>query len=111
MRLLWEALLTLLAALGLALLGGLLFGRLLHPIPGPGLWVMIPGQGEGETLERDLRALMWLRGLGLLCCTVAIVDSGLTPQGRELSLRLASRWSGVVLWPAQSLDDLISKDT
>ena len=68
---------------------------------------MIPGRGGGETLERDLRALMWLRGLGLLCCTVAIVDSGLTPQGRELSLRLASRWPDVVLWPASSLGDLV----
>ncbi len=107
MRLLWEAVLTLLAAMGLALLGGLVFGRLLHPIPGPEVWVMIPGRGGGETLERDLRALMWLRGLGLLGCTVAIVDSGLTPQGRELSLRLASRWPDVVLCPAGCLQEMM----
>lgn len=112
MRLLWEALLTLLAALGLALLGGLLLGRLVHPVPGPGMWMIIPGRGEGETVERDLRALMWLRGLGLLRCQVAVADLGLTAQGRELSLRLVSRWPDVVLWPVGSLHELIrSEDT
>lgn len=107
MGLLWEALLTLLAALGLALLGGLVFGRLVHPVPGPELWVIIPGRGGGETVERDLRALMWLRGLGLLRCQVAVADLGLTAQGRELSLKLVSRWPDVALWPAGLLYELI----
>lgn len=110
MRLLFDAVLTLLSALGLALLGGLLFGRLLYPAPGPGLWVVIPGRGGGEGLERDLRALMWLRGLGLLRCRVAIADLGLTAGGRELALRLSSRWDDVVLWPARSLHELVEQE-
>lgn len=73
MQLLLEGCLTLLAALGLALLGGLLFGRLLRPVPGPELWTLVPGRGGGEELERDVRALMWLRGLGLLRCPVEIL--------------------------------------
>ena len=44
MGLLWEALLTLLSALGLVLLGGLLLGRLLRPIPSDDLWILVPGR-------------------------------------------------------------------
>lgn len=107
MGLLWEVLLTLLSVLGLALLGGLLFGRLLRPIPGGELWVLIPGRGEGARLEQEVRGMMWLRSLGLLCCPVAIVDVDLTKEGRELAFQLLRRWSGVVLWPGEHLSELL----
>lgn len=104
---LWDAALTLLSALGLVLLGGLLFGRLLHPMTGPDVLAVVPARGAGETVERDLRALMWLRSLGLLRCQVAVADLGLNREGRELVLRLSLRWSGVVLWPADRLEELL----
>ena len=52
---------------------------------------------------------MWLRGLGLLRSPVLIVDVGLTPAGRELALRLASRWPEVALWPAEDLPDYLAR--
>lgn len=107
MKLLWEGLLTLLSALGVALLGGLLFGRLVRPLPGPGLWVLVPGRGGGEQLERDLRGLAWLRGLGLLRGCVVIVDCGLDPEGRELALHLTRRWPEVALCSAGAVNKLI----
>lgn len=109
MRLLWDGLVTLLAALGLALLGGLLFGRLLRPIPGPDLWVVVPGRGGGEGLERELLALEWLCELGLLRCRVVVADLSLTVEGQELAQRLVGRWENVVLWPAQSLHELMEQ--
>ena len=104
---LWDAALTLLSALGLALLGGLLFGRLICPAAGPGMWIVVPARGAGEGIEHSLRALMWLRGLGLLGGQVAVADLGLTAQGRETALRLVSRWEGAVLWPADRLEELL----
>ena len=102
MRLLWEGLLTLLSALGLAMLGTLLFGRLLRPAAGPEVFMVVPASGGGDSLERDLRCLMWLRRLGLLRCPVAVADAGLDGGGRELAARCARRWPGVrVLEPAE----------
>ena len=107
MGVLWEGLLSLLCALGLGLLGGLLFGRLLRPLPGDEIWMLIPARGAGERLEQDMRSVMWLRGLGLLRSPVAIVDLGLTGPGRELALRLAGSQSDVVLWPGECLSELL----
>lgn len=98
-----EGLAALLAALGLALLGGILFGRLLCPAPGGAQWLLIPGRGDGAGLEQTVRAAMWLRGLGLLRCPVAIVDAGLNEQGRRLAAHLAGRWGGVRLCTAKQL--------
>ncbi len=105
MKLVGEGLVALLAALGLALLGGMLWGRLLWPGPGPGLWAVIPVRGEGENLERILRGLMWLRGLGLLRCPVAVLDTGLTPRGRALALRLCAQWPEVGLYPPKDTEE------
>ena len=103
MWILMEGMLTLLVALGLGFLVWLLFGRLLHPIPGSELTVLLPGRDDGATLERDVRAILWLRGLGLLRCPVVIADVSLTAEGRELAQRLAARWSEVSVVPAQGL--------
>ena len=103
MWMLMEAVLTLLAALGLGFLVWLLFGRMLHPLPGSELTVLLPGRDDGTTLERDVRAIRWLRGLGLLRCPVVIADVSLTAEGRELARRLAARWSEVSVVPAQEL--------
>lgn len=109
MRLLSDIFVALLCGLGLGFLGWLLFGRLLRPIPDRGIRALIPGQGDGDSLEQAVRALIWLRGLGLLDCPIIIADLGLTHEGRELALRLALRWPGVVLWPGSDLADYIAR--
>jgi len=103
----WDVVLALLAGLGLALVFALTVGRLLCPVPGDSVWILVPGMGDGENLERELRGLMWLRERGLLRCPVAVADRGLSREGRELALRLVRRWPDVVLWPAKHLDELL----
>lgn len=97
MELFFEGLLTALCAMGLALIAGWLFSRLLRPIPGADIRALIPGEGDGEGLEQSVRALMWLRSLGLLRCPVYIQDRGLTPEGRRLARQLCRRWPAVEL--------------
>lgn len=105
----WDAALAVLCAAGLALVGCWLFGLLLSPLPGDDTCLVLPGRDGGDRLEQQVRACIWLRGLGLLSCPVVIADVGLTPQGWELALRLTARWPGVVLWPASELGDYISR--
>lgn len=95
--------------LGLALAGWWLFGLLLRPLPGREAKIVLPGRGEGEALEQQIRSFLWLRGLGLLRCPIVIADVGLTPAGWELALRLAARWPEVVLWPASDLGGYIAR--
>lgn len=97
MELFFEILLTALCSAGLALAGWWLFSRLLRPLPGTDILVLIPGIGDGEGLEQAVRSLMWLRSLGLLRCPVTIRDRGLTPEGRRLARELCRRWPAVEL--------------
>ena len=107
MGLLWDIILSVLCVLGLAFLGWLLFGRLLRPAPDNAMCAVVPARGDGERLEQAVRAMIWLRGLGLLNCPVVLADTGLTPQGRALAMRLALRWPNVIVWPAEHLDEYI----
>lgn len=84
---------------GLACLVWWLMGKLVCPVSSSGTWVVLVGRGEGDGLEQKVRAFIWLRSLGLLRCPVVIADAGLDETGREVALRLARRWSGVILWP------------
>ena len=106
MELLRDVLPALITAIGVAVLGCLVFGRFLRPAPENGYWILVPGEGDGEHLEQDLRGLMWLRSMGLLACPVAIADVSLSREGREVALRLIVRWPDVVLWPADALGEL-----
>ena len=105
----WDILLALACAGALALVAWWLFGLLLRPLPGRGARVLLPGRGEGEGLEQQVRCFVWLRGMGLLRCPIVIADAGLTPAGWELALRLSARWPEVDLWPAGELEDYISR--
>ena len=81
-----------LAALGLA---GLLWwqvGQLLRPLPAPGVTIVVSGRGDGEHLEQTLRALYWLRGMGLLRGGIVIETEELTPAGRMLAAELVRRY-------------------
>ncbi len=103
-----DVLLAAVCAAGLAACAWWLLGRLLRPIPSRGVFAVIPGEGDGGGLEQSVRAFIWLRSLGLLTCPVVIADSSLTPEGREVALRLAARWPDVALWPADHLEDILT---
>lgn len=105
----WDSILAAICVLGLALAGWWQFGRLLRPLPGREIKVILPGRRDGGSLEQLLRALIWLRSLGLLRCHIIIADIDLSAQGRELALRLAARWPEVVLWPVSDLPDYLSR--
>ena len=89
------------------MVGWWLMGRLLRPIPRTAICAVIPGRGEGDGLEQTVRALAWLRGMGLLNCPVLIADAGLTSEGRETARCLARRWPGVELCSADELERYI----
>ena len=109
MGMVWEVLVTLVCAVALAMVSWWLFGLLLRPLPGREAKLDLSGRGEGEDLEQQVRSLIRLRGMGLLRCPVVIVDVDLTPAGRELALRLAARWPGVILWPVSDLQDYMMR--
>lgn len=106
-----EILLTILSAAGLLFLVGWLYGRLLRPIQNPGVLGVIPGRGGGEGLEHAVRALVWLRSLGLLDCPIVIANIDLDPQGWELALHLAARWPDVALWPVGDMPAYIAENS
>ena len=105
----WEVLLPAVCTFGLALAVLWLFGRLLRPAPAGLTRVLIPGRGNGGALEQSVRAIIWLRGMGLLRCPIVIVDMGLTPAGWEIAARLTARWPEVFLWPAEELGDYVAR--
>ena len=84
-------------AMGLAALLWWQMGRLLRPLPAPGVRVVIPGQGDGAELEQTLRALYWLRGMGLLRGGIVIETERLTPAGLTLAAELARRYPAAEL--------------
>ena len=95
MELFFEVLLAAVCAVGLAGAGWWLVGRLLRPIPGARIRVVIYGEGDGASLEQSVRSLMFLRSLGLLSCPVRIRSRDLNPEGKELARKLARRWPAV----------------
>ena len=98
MEYVWEIVLTVLCLMGLGLLAWCLLGRLVCPVPGQEGRAVLEGQGDGGGLEQSVRALMWLRSLGLLRCPVVIVDLGLDREGLAVARRLALRWPVVDLY-------------
>ena len=96
---------ALLCALGAAVLLWLLLGWLVRPASVHNLWTVIPGRGDGDSLEAALRQLAWLRRAGLFRGEAVIWDACLTPEGRELALHLALRWSWVTCCPRGALEE------
>lgn len=104
-----EAALALLCALGVGSLLWLLFGLLVRPARGREPWVVLPGRGPGEDLEAGLRQLAWLRRAGLFRGEAVIWDAGLTPEGWELALHLALRWSWITCCPRGALEEWLGR--
>lgn len=108
MEMFWEGVLTFLAVLGLVMLIWVLFGRILCPVPGKGMYILLIGTGCGEGLEGKLRGVIWLRSLGLLNCPVVVADVGLNRDGKELAERLTRQWSKVYQCSAEELGKVLS---
>ena len=93
----WELFGTAMAAAGLAVLLWWQMGRLLRPVPGRNVQVVISGRGDGEELEQTLRALYWLRGMGLLQSGIVIETEDLTDTGLTLAEKLIQRYPAAEL--------------
>lgn len=106
-----EVILSLLAAAGLLSLSWLLLGRILTPAGRGENLSVVPGRGDGETLEQSVRGLLWLRGGGLLRGGVVIVDCGLTPTGRAVAAALCLREPGVEICSLSQLSVYIKQRT
>lgn len=105
-----EAVLALLASVGLLALGWLLFGKLLSPVGGGSggtVYAVVPASGGGETLEHDVDGLLWLRGGELARFTIVIADGGLNDAGRAVANALLSRGRGLVVCPLSQLPEYI----
>ena len=104
-----EILAALLCAVGLLTLGWYLFGRLIATPGGYGgqVYAVVPALGGGESLEHDVRELLWLRSGGRARFRVVIVDGGLDQEGRAVAAALLDRFPEVELCPAERLGDYI----
>lgn len=102
-----EALTAVICVLGLTGFLWWLLGRILRPLPGRGAFVLLQGRGEGADLEQTVRCFVWLRSLGMLNVPILIADLGLNARGREVALRLCTRWPGVILWPGADLNEYL----
>ncbi len=100
-----EIVIALLAALGLATLIWLAFGRLLTP---PGneegrTLAVVEAAGDGGGLEQTVHSLVWLSRGELWHYRIVIVDRGLTRQGRSVARRLCAGTRGVAFYTPQEL--------
>lgn len=95
------ALLTVLAVL----IGGLIFAWLLLPLRPGRLYSVLPARGDGEGLEQQCRAYLFLYHLGVFRQDLLIVDLGLDDKGRILATRLADMDPSIrICTPAQLLE-------
>ena len=100
-----DILLALLAALGLASLGWLIFGRLVTPAGrGKQLFAVLPVRGDGCGLEYTLAGLGWLQRAGLARFSVVVADAGLDPRGRAVAATLAGEHPEILFCPLEGLD-------
>lgn len=108
MRYFLDMLGVMLVLAGLFLLGRLLLGWLLAPVgTKAAVLTVLFADGDGETLEHDVRGLLWLRGSGLARLRVVIADCGLNERGRGAALLLTQRWEDVTLCPAAEVGALV----
>ena len=96
MQLWQDGLLAMLAAVGLAsLLWGLVRAVLCPGTPRQrSLVALIPAQGNGETLEQQVRTLRRIRQEQNVFSQIMLVDCGLNKEGQKLSRLIArqDRW-------------------
>ncbi len=92
----WEILLALLGAIGLAACLRFAAGRLLYPVRGA--LIVLPARGDAQGLEHQLKGLSALSRDGQLAGeTVLVADLGLSPEGRAAAERLCRRYPALTL--------------
>lgn len=73
----------------------LLHGALLLPIrkgSAETIDVIISAEGDAPELEMQLRGLLWLRNHGIVPCSIAVRDIGLTPETLAVLQKLSEKW-------------------
>lgn len=90
----WEILLAVFCAIGLAACIRFAVGRLVYPIRG--VLIILPARGDGHTLEHQLKGLCALSGEGRLEGeTIFLADCGLDDEGLANAERLCRRYPAV----------------
>lgn len=109
----FQAILALLAAVGLLTLAWVFFGKLLLPVSGArgggAVYAVLPVQGSAETLEHDIQGLTWIRSGDAARFTIVIADNGLNETGRAVARALMAQRSGTVLCPLEYLGEYLAQ--
>lgn len=100
-----EIALAVLAALGVASLFWLAFGRLLLPSESAETRTVavIEAEGDGAGLEQTVRSLLWLERGELWRGRIVILDRGLSREGRDVARRLCAGTCGAALYSPREL--------
>jgi len=103
-----EILFAALAAIGLAALVWLVFGRLVAPVgrfrhSGCGLFAVLLARGDGGELEHAVTGLKWLQGKCLADFTILIADAGLDEDGQRVAAALMERDSFIRYCPLDAV--------
>lgn len=92
----------------IVVIGGLILAWLLLPLRPGRLYSVLPARGEGEGLEQQCRAYLFLQHLGVFRQDLLIVDLGLDEEGRDLAARLADLDPAIRICTPAQLEEIIS---
>ena len=87
-----HTLVSFLIAAGVLLCLWCLFGWFLLPFGEKDLQLLLRVSGDAKHLERQVRALSWLKGSGLLKGRLVILDCGLNQDGQNLVYGLCHKY-------------------
>ncbi len=110
LRILIDMIIALLATVGLLALCWGVFGRLLAPLAGAGVFAVVRASGAGERLEHDVSSLLWLRAGGLARPAIIILDEGLDKSGLSIAAALLNREAGISLCKPGGLESCITQE-
>lgn len=102
-----EVLLVFFAVCGVVLLAWCLLGLLLEPVFGREMVTLYFVRGNGDGLERRVRAYGWLRDGRLTGGRLVLVDCGLTKPGLEAAEILRQRYGWLDYCPLPALEDYL----
>lgn len=103
-----SVLLCALLTVAVVVIGGLIFAWLLLPLQPGSVYSVLPGRGDGDGLEAQCRAYLFLYHLGVFRQDLLIVDLGLDAEGRDLASRLAALDPSIRICTPAQLEEIIS---
>ncbi len=110
MQLWQDALIALLAAIGLASLIWLFVRTLLfRPVISHSALVLLCARGDGQELEQQVRALVMLRRERGIVGEILVVDCGLSEEGRHLCYLLARQEHSVTLCHCEEIENYLGR--